>query len=64
MICISGIFNLVQSILDELVQSSIFKGNPVPVDWGLLVSSIAVGGAIWGYVGMQQHRLKRLRVRI
>src|SRR5579862_473244 len=60
MICIAGIFNLVQEILDHLVNSDIFKGNPVPVDLGLLLSSVVVGGAIWGYVGVQSRRLRNL----
>lgn len=58
MICLAGIFNLVQEILDHLVNSEIFKGNPVPVDLGLLVSSVLMGGAIWGYVGWQSHARK------
>jgi hypothetical protein len=62
MICIAGIFNLVQEVLDHLVNGDIFKGNPIPVDAGLLVASILVGGAIWGYVGVQSRRLKNLRV--
>jgi hypothetical protein len=64
MICIAGIFNLVQEILDHLVNSHIFKGNPVPVDMGLLAASVVLGGAIWGYVGFQSRRRKRLRVSI
>jgi hypothetical protein len=62
MICIAGIFNLVQELLDHLVNGDIFKGNPVPVDLGLLASSVLVGGAIWGYVGVQSRRRKNLRV--
>jgi len=64
MICIAGIFNLVQEVLDHLVNSDIFKGNPIPVDAGLLVASILLGGAIWGYVGVQSRRRKNLRVDI
>ena len=62
MICIAGIFNLIQEVLDHLVNSDIFKGNPVPVDLGLLISSVLVGVVIWGYVGVQSHRRKNLRV--
>jgi|SRR5271170_427060 len=62
MICIAGIFNLVQEVLDHLVNGEIFKGNPIPVDMGLLVASILVGGAIWGYVGVQSRRRRNLRV--
>jgi len=58
MICLAGIFNLIQEVLDHLVNSDIFKGNPVPVDLGLLVSSVVVGSAIWGYVAVQAHRMK------
>jgi hypothetical protein len=61
MICIAGIFNLVQELLDHLVNSDIFKGNPVPVDLGLLISSVIVGIAIWAYVGVQSQR-RRLHV--
>ena len=64
MICIAGIFNLVQEILDHLVNGKIFKGNPVPVDMGLLVASILVGGAVWGYVGVQSRRRRNLRIDI
>lgn len=59
MICLAGIFNLIQEALDHLVNSDIFNGNPVPVDLGLLVSSVVVGSAIWGYVGFQSQRFKR-----
>jgi hypothetical protein len=58
MICLAGIFNLIQGVLDHLVNSDIFKGNPVPVDLGLLASSVAVGGAMWGYVGINSRRIK------
>jgi len=58
MICLAGIFNLTQEVLDHLVNSDIFKGNPVPVDLGLLVSSVVVGSAIWGYVAVQARRMK------
>ena len=61
MICIAGIFNLVQELLDHLVNSDIFKGNPVPVDLGLLVSSVLVGGAIWGYVRVQSRRRRTVK---
>jgi hypothetical protein len=64
MICLAGIFNLIQELLDHLVNSDVFKGNPVPVDVGLLVISIIVGGTIWGYVGIQSRRRKSLRVDI
>ena len=64
MICIAGIFNLIQEVLDHLVNSDIFNGNPVPVDLGLLMSSVLVGAAIWIYVGIQSHRRKNLRVDI
>jgi len=64
MICIAGIFNLAQEVLDHLVNGDIFKGNPIPVDAGLLVASILVGGAIWGYVGVQSRRRKNLSVDI
>ncbi len=64
MICIAGIFNLIQEVLDHLVNSDIFKGNPVPVDLGLLMASVSVGAAIWIYVGVQSHRRKNLRVDI
>jgi hypothetical protein len=64
MICIAGVFNLIQEVLDHLVNSDVFKGNPVPVDVGLLVISIIVGSAIWIYVGIQSRRRKILRVQI
>jgi hypothetical protein len=64
MICLAGIFNLIQELLDHLVNSDVFQGNPVPVDVGLLVISIIVGGTIWGYVGIQSRRRKSLRVDI
>jgi hypothetical protein len=64
MICIAGLFNLIQEVLDILVNGEYFKGNPVPVDLGLLALSIILGSAIWGYVGLQSHRRKQLRVSI
>jgi hypothetical protein len=64
MICLAGIFNLIQELLDHLVNSDVFHGDPVPVDVGLLVISIIVGGTVWGYVGIQSRRRKSLRVDI
>lgn len=58
MICIAGVFNLIQEVLDHLVNSEVFNGNPVPVDTGLLIVSVVVGGAIWAHVGVQSRRLK------
>jgi hypothetical protein len=58
MICLAGVFNLIQEALDHLVNSDIFNGNPVPVDLGLLASSVVVGCSIWGYVGVQSRRMK------
>lgn len=55
---------MTQEILDHLVNSDIFKGNPVPVDLGLLASSILLGGMIWGYVGVQSRRIKKRRVNV
>jgi hypothetical protein len=60
MICIAGLFNLIQELLDHLVNSDIFKGNPVPVDLGLLFASLIVGCGIWGYVWVQ-HRRRKVR---
>jgi len=61
MICTAGLFNLIQEILDHLVNSDIFKGNPVPVDLGLLFASVIVGCGIWGYVWVQQRRITAQR---
>jgi hypothetical protein len=64
MICIAGVFNLVQEVLDHIVSGYVFKGNPVPVDIGLLVASLFVGGSIWGYVGVQSRRRRKERIAI
>ena len=59
MICIAGVYNLIQELLDQLVHSDVFKGNPVAVDLGLLVSSLLVGGVIWAYVGVQSRTRRK-----
>jgi len=61
MICIAGIFNLVQEFLDHLVNSDVFNGNPVPVDLSLMIITSISGTAVWVYVGIQSRR-RNLRV--
>ena len=56
MICIAGIFNLVQELLDHLVNGDIFKGNPVPVDLGLLASSVA---RRWSNLGIRRSTIPK-----
>ena len=62
-ICSAGVFNLVQSGVDYLVQTA-FHGNPIPVNLGLLGTGFALGVVMLGYVGLQVRRLRRCRDRL
>ncbi|KAJ3052999.1 hypothetical protein HK097_005265 [Rhizophlyctis rosea] len=59
-ICSAGVFNLVQSGIDYLVQTG-FEGNPIPVNLALLGSGLVLGIAMLGYVGAQVRKIKRDR---
>ena len=57
-ICLAGLFNLMQSVLDLLLHK-VFEGNPVPVNLILLGSALVVGIALCGYVGVKAYTFKR-----
>ncbi|KAK2010563.1 FMP42 protein [Colletotrichum eremochloae] len=57
-ICLSGLFNFMQSGLDVLFHQT-FGGNPVPVNVILLSAGFAVGVMLVGYVAVKARRLKR-----
>lgn len=57
-ICLAGLGNFSQSGLDYLTLS-VFHGNPVPVNVGLLVAALVIGVALTGYVGWQARTLER-----
>jgi MFS family permease len=57
-ICLSGLFNFSQSGLDYLFHKT-SKGDPVPVNVGLLAAGFAVGVCLVGYVGLKTRGLKR-----
>ncbi|GJC77837.1 protein FMP42 [Colletotrichum liriopes] len=57
-ICLSGLFNFLQSGLDVLFHQT-FGGDPVPVNVILLSAGFAVGVMLVGYVALKARRLKR-----
>lgn len=57
-ICLSGLFNFLQSGLDVLFHQT-FGGDPVPVNIILLSAGLAVGIALVGYVALKARGLKR-----
>ncbi|KAK1527536.1 major facilitator superfamily transporter [Colletotrichum costaricense] len=57
-ICLSGLFNFLQSGLDFLFHQT-FGGDPVPVNVILLSAGLAVGIALVGYVALKARGLKR-----
>ncbi|KXH66550.1 major facilitator superfamily transporter [Colletotrichum salicis] len=57
-ICLSGLFNFLQSGLDVLFHQT-FGGDPVPVNIILLSVGFAVGVALVGYVALKARGLKR-----
>lgn len=57
-ICISGLFNILQSVLDRLTKET-FHLNPSPVN-AILVGATAISGlALVGYIKSQGQNLKR-----
>ncbi|OLN94348.1 Protein FMP42-like protein 1 [Colletotrichum chlorophyti] len=57
-ICLSGLFNFLQSGLDVLFHET-FGGDPVPVNVILLSAGFAVGVMLVGYVALKARALKR-----
>ncbi|KZL87332.1 major facilitator superfamily transporter [Colletotrichum incanum] len=57
-ICLSGLFNFLQSGLDVLFHQT-FGGDPVPVNVILLSAGFAVGVMLVGYVALKARSLKR-----
>ncbi|KAG5368945.1 Protein FMP42 [Yarrowia sp. C11] len=57
-ICIAGLFNILQSVLDRLTKKT-FHLNPTPIN-GILVGATAIAGlALVGYIKSQGQNLKR-----
>jgi len=61
-ICSSGLFNLVQSALDYATVQ-VHRGNPVPVNLGLLISGVVVGCMFVTFVTSQVGRITREKAR-
>lgn len=57
-ICISGLFNILQSVLDRLTKQT-FHLNPSPVNTILLGATAVSGLALVGYIKSQGQNLKR-----
>ncbi len=53
-ICLAGLGNFSQSLLDTLTMK-VFKGDPIPVNIGLMSAALVVGVALAGYVGWKAH---------
>lgn len=56
-ICLAGLGNFSQSALDYLTLS-VFHGDPIPVNVGLLAAALVVGVSLAGYVGWQSRVLE------
>ncbi|KAH8603080.1 major facilitator superfamily transporter [Bisporella sp. PMI_857] len=57
-ICLAGLFNLMQSVLDILLHK-VFDGNPVPVNIILLGTAFVVGVTLSTYVGVKAYTYRR-----
>ncbi|KAF6840095.1 MFS transporter [Colletotrichum plurivorum] len=57
-ICLSGLFNFIQSGLDYLFHET-FEGDPIPVNVILLSAGFAVGVMLVGYVASKTRGLRR-----
>ncbi|KAG9245994.1 MFS transporter-like protein Fmp42 [Calycina marina] len=57
-ICLAGLFNLMQSVLDLLLHK-VFHGDPVPVNLILLGTAFVVGVALCAYVGTKAYTFER-----
>lgn len=57
-ICLAGLFSFVQSSLDAITYKW-HRGNPIPVNLGLLAAGVVVGGALAGWVGSRARSLQR-----
>ncbi|KUJ22750.1 MFS transporter-like protein Fmp42 [Mollisia scopiformis] len=60
-ICLAGLFNFTQSGLDALLHK-VCKGNPVPVNVGLLSAAAVVGIALCVFVGWKAYYFRRDRL--
>ena len=60
-ICLSGLFNFSQSVLDALTYKK-FHGNPVPVNIGLLSAAFVVGLALVLYVGVMAYGMRKRKL--
>ncbi|KAI9743126.1 MAG: hypothetical protein M1818_003421 [Claussenomyces sp. TS43310] len=57
-ICLAGLGNLSQSGLDALLHK-VCRGNPVPVNLGLLLGAFVVGIALCSFVGVKAYGMER-----
>ncbi|KAF2736336.1 MFS general substrate transporter [Polyplosphaeria fusca] len=57
-ICVSGLFNLVQPGLDALRKST-FDGNPTPINLLLAIAGFVIGIALVVYVSVQTYRMHK-----
>ncbi|RPB03063.1 MFS general substrate transporter [Choiromyces venosus 120613-1] len=60
-ICLAGLLNLSQTGLDALTLW-VFRKDPRPVNFALLMASVVVGGALILYVWRSGRRIKRVRL--
>ncbi|CAK7228877.1 hypothetical protein SBRCBS47491_007058 [Sporothrix bragantina] len=57
-ICLSGLFNFSQSLLDYLFHK-VFRGNPIPVNLILLGLGLTIGICLITFVGVKSRNIKR-----
>lgn len=60
-ICISGVFNMLQASLDKATHG-VFKGNPIPVNICLLTSTVLIGAALLTYIRTQLKSIKQKKL--
>jgi multisubunit Na+/H+ antiporter MnhC subunit len=57
-ICVSGLFNLSQTVIDALTKG-LWHGNPVPINIILAALAFVVGTALVIYVSVQVYRMRK-----
>lgn len=62
-ICLAGLGNFSQSLLDTLTLK-IFKGDPIPVNVGLLTTAFVIGVSLAGFVGYKARSLERQKLEV
>jgi hypothetical protein len=60
-ICLSGLFNFIQSGLDTLLHK-VFHKNPVPINLALMGGAFVVGATLVIYVALRAYSMRKERL--